>query len=354
MKYTDGVGSVDAQGGGYPPGGYGPPGAPPPGGWGPPGGAPPGGPPPGGYGPPGSPPGGYGPPGSPPGGYGPPGSPPGGYGPPGSPPGGYGPPGGGYGPPGGTPPYGGGFMPPYQPPGAPPPGNGSGFEATEAIAFGWAAVTKDFGGVAVPLAVGGFVSALPSGVVSGIRGGVAGALAASGSADPMVLALINGGGSLISYLVSIVVQAYMLGGIVQFALRVARGQKPDFGVIFAGGRFFAPMLGATLLYTLGITFGFAACIVPGVFLFAGWIAYSAFIVDKGLGAVDALKASWQATTPQRTNIMVYALLSFVVGVVGVLACCIGALLVSFPVLMVGNAYLYLKLIGEQPRLPGNA
>jgi uncharacterized membrane protein len=164
--------------------------------------------------------------------------------------------------------------------------------------------------------------------------------------------LINGGGSLISYLISIIVQAYMLGGIVQFALRVARGEKPEFGVVFSGGRFFAPMLGATLLYTLGITVGFMACIVPGLFLFAGWIAYSAFVVDKGLGGVEALKASWQATTPYRTNIIVYALLSMLVGLVGVLACCIGALLVSFPVLMIGNAYVYLKLIGEQPRLPG--
>jgi hypothetical protein len=244
-------------------------------------------------------------------------------------------------------------MPPYQPPGAPPPpGGGSGLEATEAISFGWNAVTKDFAGVALPLAVAGVVSTLPSGVISGIRGGVVGALTASGSVDPTALMLINGGGSLISYLISIIVQAYMLGGIVQFALRVARGEKPEFGVVFSGGRFFAPMLGATLLYTLGITVGFMACIVPGLFLFAGWIAYSAFVVDKGLGGVEALKASWQATTPHRTNIIVYALLSMLVGVVGVLACCIGALLVSFPVLMIGNAYVYLKLIGEQPRLPG--
>ena len=183
---------------------------------------------------------------------------------------------------------------------------------------------------------------------------MAGALAASGSADPTVLALINGGGSVISYFISIVVQAFILGGVVQFALRVARGEKPDFGVVFSGGRFFAPMLGATLLSTLGITFGFMACIVPGLFLFAGWIAYSAFIVDKGLGGVEALKASWQATAPFRTNIIIYILLSMLVGLAGALACCIGALLVSFPVLMIGNAYLYLKLIGEQPRLPGGA
>jgi len=203
----------------------------------------------------------------------------------------------------------------------------------------------------VPLAVAAFVSTLPSGVIGGIRGGVAGALAASGSADPTVLMLINGGGSLVSYLVSIVVQAFILGGVVQFSLRVARGEKPDFGAVFAGGRYFVPMLGATLLYTMAITVGFLACVVPGLFLCAGWIAYSAFIVDKGLGGVEALKASWQATAPYRTNIIVYVLLSVLVGIAGALACCIGALLVSFPVLMIGNAFLYLKLIGEQPRLP---
>jgi hypothetical protein len=30
--------------------------------------------------------------------------------------------------------------------------------------------------------------------------------------------------------------------------------------------------------------------------------------------------------------------------------CVGALLISAPVLIISNAYLYLKLTGEQPRL----
>jgi hypothetical protein len=214
-------------------------------------------------------------------------------------------------------------------------------------------VTKDFAGVAVPLAVAAFVSSLPGAILAGVRGGIVGALTASGSTDPTALAVINGVGGLLNSVVSVVVQAYVLGGVVQFALRVARGEKPEFGVVFSGGRFFAPMAGATLLYSLGVGLGFLACIVPCLFLLAGWIAYSAFIVDKGLGAVDSLKASWQATTPYRTNIIIYVLLSILVGLAGVLACCVGALLVSFPVLMIGNAYLYLKLIGEQPRLPGS-
>ena len=83
-----------------------------------------------------------------------------------------------------------------------------------------------------------------------------------------------------------------------------------------------------------------------------WVAYSAFIVDRGLDGMDALKASIQLTAPHRTNVLVYTLLSMLVVAGGLLACCVGALLLSFPILMIGNAYLYLKLIGEQPRLPG--
>jgi len=221
----------------------------------------------------------------------------------------------------------------------------------QAIGFGWSAVTKDFAGVALPIAVAIFVAAIPGGIVGGIRGGITGAMQASGSADATVLLLINSLGGLLNYVVSIVTQAYIMGGVVQFSLAVARGQKPEFGVVFSGGKYFGAMLGATFLYSFGTVFGFALCIVPGLFLLAGWIAYSAFIVDKGMGGIDALKASWQATAPYRVNIIVYVLLSILVGIAGVIACCIGALLVSVPVLMIGNAYLYLKLIGEQPRLP---
>jgi hypothetical protein len=212
-------------------------------------------------------------------------------------------------------------------------------------------VTKDFAGVALPLAVASFVASLPGGILAIVRGVVTGLLTASGSVDPTLLTLLNAGGGILNSIVSIGVQSYMLGGMVQFALGVARGRKPEFAVVFSGGRFFAPMLGATLLAAIGISFGLAACVVPGVFLCAGWIVYSAFIVDKGLPAVESLKASWQATAPFRINIIVYLLLSFLVGIAGALACCVGALLVSFPVVMIGNAYLYLKLTGEQPRLP---
>jgi len=206
--------------------------------------------------------------------------------------------------------------------------------------------------VALPIAVAAFVAALPSIVLGAVRGGIMGGLAATGSVDGTVMMILNLFGSVLNVVISTVVQAYVMGGIVLFALSVARGQKPEFGVVFSGGKFFASVCGATLLYNFAVGIGFFLCIVPGLFLAACWVAYLAFIVDKGQGAVEGLTSSWQATAPYRMNLIIYVLLSFLIFIAGILACGIGALLVSLPVVMIGNAYLYLKLIGEQPRLPG--
>jgi uncharacterized membrane protein len=292
----------------------------------------------------GYPPGGYGPPGggSPPGGYGPPG---GGYPPPGG--GGYGPPGGGYPPPGAGSPFG-GFVPPayggpQQPLDGPPI-----FSPVDAVSFGWTAVTKNFASVALPIVLAALVAALPAIVLGVIRGFVLGLLGPRLDAGSRMA--ISAGGQGITQLIAMPVQAYMLGGINHFALRVCRGERPELNAVFGGGPFFLPMLGGQLLYTFGAAAGLVLCVVPGVILTCGWLFYQQFIVDKGLGPIEALTASWRATTGQRLNVFVYLLLNMAVIVAGFAAFCVGALLISAPVIAIANVYLYLKLTGEQPRL----
>jgi uncharacterized membrane protein len=50
------------------------------------------------------------------------------------------------------------------------------------------------------------------------------------------------------------------------------------------------------------------------------------------------------------NIFVFFLLGIVVVIAGYIACFIGALLVSTPVLAIAAAYIYLNIKGENPRL----
>jgi uncharacterized membrane protein len=158
------------------------------------------------------------------------------------------------------------------------------------------------------------------------------------------------GGQGLTQLVSVPVQAYVFAGINQFALRVCRAEKPELNAVFSGGPFFLPMLGAQLLYSLGAGLGMVMCLVPGIILACGWLFYQQFVVDKRLGPVEALSASWRVTTGQRVNMFLYLLLSFGVGVAGLFALCFGALLISAPVLVIANVYLYLKMTGQQPRL----
>jgi hypothetical protein len=281
--------------------------------------------------------------GYPPGGYGPPG---GGYPPPGG--GGYGPPGGGgYPPPGGGTPFG-GFVPPayggpQQPPNGPPT-----FSPVDAVAFGWNAVTKNFASVALPIVLAVLVAALPAIVLGFIRGFVLGLLGPRLDAGAQMA--ISAGGQGLTQLIAMPVQAYMLGGINHFALRVCRGDRPELNAVFSGGQFFLPMLGGQLLYSFGAAAGLVFCLIPGVILICGWLFYQQLIVDKGLGPIDALSASWRITNGQRLNVFVYLLLNIAVIVAGLAAFCVGALLVSVPVIAIANVYLYLKLSGEQPRL----
>jgi uncharacterized membrane protein len=313
------------------PPGYVPPGqqpAPPPGGgYGPPGG---------GYGPPGGAPGGgYGPPGGAPGGgYGPPG-----YGPPAGAPGGAGyPPAPGYAPPA----FGGGFVPP----GA--AGSAQGWSPTEAIGFGWNALTKDFAGVSLPIAVAMLIAIAPGQILTAIYRAMA--VMVADLVEPSFIPMLGAAVQFSSSLLGMLIGSFIAGGVVNFSLKVARGQKPAFGEVFSGGKYFASMFGAMFCAYIATVIGVFLCIVPGVIVGLGLSMYSFLIVDQGQGAIDSLKRSWELTNGHKMNLFIFALLAILVVFAGVLACGIGVLLGSYPVLCVAAAYVYMRLKGETPRL----
>ncbi|WP_437296698.1 YciC family protein [Sorangium sp. So ce426] len=359
-------------GGGYgqppgqpPGGGYGQPpggsyGQPPGGGYGQPPGQPPGGsygqPPGGSYGqPPGQPPGGsYGqPPGQPPGGGGwgqPPGG--GGYGPPpgggggwGQPPGGggYGPPpggGGGYGPPpGGGADWGGAN--PYQPPGGSagygsPPGTGvaAPWGAGDAASFGWERLKRDPAVLIGAAFVVWFAMLVPAFIGGGIEAMLAGDAPMAGLAVRLFLQIVG-----------FVIFSYFLGGMTSLSLKVARGQPYSFSDLLGGGQWFLSILGAGFLTTIATYIGMFLLIVPGVIVSLGLSMTYLCIVDRNLGAIDAMKESWRITTGHKGGIFVYVLLACALALAGALACCLGVF-VAAPVITIGLTYIYLRLTGQ--------
>jgi uncharacterized membrane protein len=207
-------------------------------------------------------------------------------------------------------------------------------------------VTKRFTTVALPLAVAIFVQGLLANIVSGGGSFAIALMAEQGLLDPDILAIANIGVSSVGGIFSLLVSAYMSGGIVATGLKAARGQPISFGDPFSGGRYFGAMFVGLLAFGIVVFIGSLLCLVPGLILAFGLCLYQPLIVDQGLSGVDALKKSWEMTKGHKVTIFILGVIGFFVFLAGALACGIGALLISAPMAVVAGAYLYLRIKGE--------
>lgn len=171
----------------------------------------------------------------------------------------------------------------------------------------------------------------------------------------------------------IVVGPLLLWGAVVFTLNADEGEA-QFGDLFSGFSRFGDALGGMLGYIV-LTFivglpgsalsyantamqmtsgesnavlGFLAPVVSLVWTFGVTIRllYAPYyIVDQGLGPVEALKASWEVTRNQKANNAILVLLFIPVVVVGFLALCVG-ILPAMWVIYGGLAAGYRQLAGR--------
>lgn len=172
-----------------------------------------------------------------------------------------------------------------------------------------------------------------------VSGAVVGAL--GGGSENVALVLAS---SLISLVVSMLVQAAVTCGWNRLFLMAARGETPDLGVLFSSFGLFPQMLIATVVVSLGYLLGFLLLVVPGVIFLLGTMLYSYFVVD-GDSALDAIRKSWDATKGQKGALFVLLLAVMGINIVGMLACGLG-LLVSAPVTFLALAIVYTRISGR--------
>lgn len=153
----------------------------------------------------------------------------------------------------------------------------------------------------------------------------------------------------VGLVLGMLVSVWMHMGFVRYLLKLARGQVPAFGEIFAGGPLLA-LLGASLLLGIGVSIGYLLLIVPGVILAAGWLLVPYLVIERRAAVLDAFGTSWRATNGHKVSLVLLALLILLVSMAGMLAFCVGVL-VAIPVCMLAIVYAYLKLTGEEPVLP---
>lgn len=304
-------------------------------------------PPPPGYGPPPGQGPGYGPPGQP-AGY----PPPPGYGPPQGQQPGYGPPQGqqpGYGPPPGQPPGYGAPPPGY----GPPPGFGGPqqpFSAGDAFSWAWNKFSKNAGALIIPALVYGVVFAVVGGVLYAIlspalntdtvsdNGYYESSTSASFGAGQVVVLILG-------YLVLIALGFYAQAAFLTGSLDIADGKPVTVGSFFKP-RNIGPMILAALLVGVLTTIGNLLCVIPGlIFAFLAMFTL-AFVVDRSLAPVDALKASIATVRSNVGGALLSFLVQFLVILVGYIACGVG-LIVAAPVALLIQTYTYRRLSGGQ-------
>jgi uncharacterized membrane protein len=163
---------------------------------------------------------------------------------------------------------------------------------------------------------------------------------------------IEGGGlfgasmivSLLFSALTIAVQLVVQSGIIKGSLGLTRGQPISFGGAFAGINWGNVIL--TALLTAAATFvGLVLCILPGlVVLFLTSYALF-FVVDRDMGAVDAIKASIHLTTHNIGTLLLFFLASLAVEIIGACLCGVG-LLVAIPLVVIAQAYTFRTLTGD--------
>ena len=342
-------------------------------------------PPPGGdYPPPPPPPGGgYQPPPQGGGGYPPPPPPPGSGYPPGQqgsypppPP----PPGGGYPPPPGQqgsypppPPQQGGYPPPPPPSGAfappPPPGGGyggppsGGFDVGTAFSWAWNKFSKNPGPLIVPTLI--------YGLIIGVIGAVlyvalfaaifasAGLTAGTSTYDPSTgtydYTTTDAGSSMFSVSFFLIVAGavllfVVLGAIVQSAylnglFKVVDGQPVTIGDFFKPKNLGQVIVAGLIIGAL-TALGYVLCVVPALIVGLFAMFTYLFVIDRNLGAVDALKASIDTVKNNFGPAILAFLVAAAILFVGELACGVGVI-VAAPVAQLFLAYTYRTLTGGQ-------
>jgi uncharacterized membrane protein len=150
--------------------------------------------------------------------------------------------------------------------------------------------------------------------------------------------------SLLSALVSLLVQAALVRG----ALNITKGEQIDLNTFLTTENLGQIVL-ASIILAIATAIGLVLCIIPGLIVIFFSIFTYQFIIDKGLPAWDAIKASFALVNQNIGSMVGLLLASWLALFVGALLCGIG-LIVAIPVTVIATVYAY-RVLGGQPVTP---
>lgn len=211
----------------------------------------------------------------------------------------------------------------------------------EAIGFGWKAAKARFwflAGVVFFGIVALYIPAIILGVSAGSLARAAGAQVLSPSAI------------LTANLITTLIQLVVSMGFITISLRLVDGKRAAFRDFFSSLPRFLPFLGATILQSVIVLAGMILLIIPGIIWGIKYQFTPYFVVDRGLGPTDALKASGIATAGVKGRLFLFGIALAALNIAGALLLGIG-LFITIPVSILALAHTYRILAARVPEMP---
>jgi len=149
----------------------------------------------------------------------------------------------------------------------------------------------------------------------------------------------------ILYIVYIVLNCVVTMGLIKISLKFCDNEKGTIGDLFSCFPLFSKYLYSSILFILIIIGGIILLIFPAIIWGIKFGLYPYFIVEKGMGPVEALKASSRATMGAKWDLLGFGFVVGVINTIGVLCLLIG-LFATVPLTMVAVALVYRKLLSQ--------
>ena len=151
--------------------------------------------------------------------------------------------------------------------------------------------------------------------------------------------------------VQIIIAPVAFAGWALFCLKTVRGERPAPVRVFDSFHLFRPTFIAGAIVAISFTIGFALFVVPALLVAAIWGMWPFGVMDRRLGALDALNYSVCITRGRRVELLIAAVIYLVLTFVGALVFGVGLLVVG-PWVGATYAVIYEELTGGQVEQDG--
>jgi uncharacterized membrane protein len=154
---------------------------------------------------------------------------------------------------------------------------------------------------------------------------------------------------LATIILDLVISIVLGVGLIKIALSFCDKQKPAIGTLFDVWDCFWRYAGAAVLYGLIVLGGTILLIIPGIIWAIKYSLCYYFVVDKGIGPVDAIKASGRTTMGVKWRLLGFVILCGLINLLGLLCLLVG-IFAAYPIVLVSSALVYRQLVAQTPEL----